>query len=126
VRQLAGAEGAVYSVAFHPQGQLAAAAGLDKKIRLWNVADGSASHVFAGHTDDIYRVQFNPAGTRLMSIGYSGTVYVWDAGNPAKPLFTTKLPVVLYSGAYAPDGKSIAATANDGKTYLVALPAEAL
>jgi hypothetical protein len=71
-------------------------------------------------------VQFNPAGTRMMSVGYSGVVNVWDVNNPAKPLFSTKLPVILYSAGYFPDGRRIAATANDGKTYLIDVPPEAL
>ena len=62
----------------------------------------------------------------MLSVGYSGVVNVWDVNNPAKPLFSAKLPVVLYSAGYFPDGKRIAATARDGKTYLVDLPPEAL
>ena len=70
-------------------------------------------------------MQFNPTGTRLMSIGYAGTVNVWDVAS-SKVVFTKKLPTVLYSGTYSTDGKRIAATANDGKTYFVDLPPEAL
>ncbi len=126
IRQFAGSDGAVYSVAFHPQGQLIAAAGVDKKIRFWTAANAQPGHTFVGHTDDIYRVQFNPAGTRMMSVGYSGVVNVWDVNNPAKPLFSKKLPIVLYSAGYFPDGRRIAVTANDGKTHFVDLPPEAL
>ena len=113
-------------MAYHPQGQLIAAAGVDKKVRLWNAASAQLVNTFAGHTDDIYRVQFNTAGTRMLSVGYSGVVNVWDVNNPAKPLFSTKLPVILYSAGYFPDGRRIAATANDGKTYILDVPAEAL
>jgi WD40 repeat protein len=60
-----------------------------------------------------------------MSVGYAGTVNVWDI-NTGMPVFSTKLPAVLYSGCYAPDGKRIAVTASDGKTYLVDLPPQAL
>jgi WD40 repeat protein len=126
VRQFAGSEGAVYTAAFHPQGQMIAAAGVDKKIRLWNLSDAQLIRTLTGHTDDIYRVQFNPTGTRLMSVGYSGAVNVWDVSNPEKPLFHIKLPVVLYSAGYFPDGRRIAATANDGKTHIIDLPPEAL
>jgi WD40 repeat protein len=126
VRQFAGADGAVYSVAFHPQGQLIAGAGVDKKIRLWNATNAQLVNTFSGHTDDIYRVQFNPAGTRMMSVGYSGVVNIWDVNTPAKPLFNTKLPVVLYSAGYFPDGRRIAGTANDGKTYIIDVPPEGL
>jgi WD40 repeat protein len=125
LRQCAGAEAAVYSVAFHPNGSLLAAAGLDRKIRLYDANSGSAGAVLTGHKDDIYRVQFNPAGTRLMSIGYSGEIHIWDVGNPAKPLHSIKLPVVLYTGSYFPDGKKLAVAASNGITYLVDLPPQA-
>ena len=103
-----------------------AAAGVDKKIRLWNVGSAQLLNTFPGHTDDIYRVQFNPAGTRMLSIGYSGIIDVWDINNPAKPLFSHKLPLVIYSAGYFPDGKRIAVTASDGKTHLIDIPPEAL
>jgi hypothetical protein len=49
---------------------------------------------------------------------------VWDiaAGNA---VFSTNLPVVLYSGTYSPDGQRLAVTANDHKSYLIDLPAAA-
>jgi WD40 repeat protein len=103
---------------------MVAAAGIDHKIHLWNL-EGQPLKVLEGHKDDIYRVQFNASGTKLMSIGYAGTVHVWDI-NTGMPVFSAKLPVVLYSGCYSQDGKRIAATANDNKTYFVDLPGEAL
>jgi WD40 repeat protein len=124
IRQFAGAADAVYSVAFSHDGQTVAAAGVDHRISLWNIG-GQPLKTLEGHKDDIYRVQFNPSGTKLMSIGYAGTVNVWDI-NTGMPVFSTKLPAVLYSGCYTPDGKRIAVTANDGKTYLVDLPPQAL
>ena len=124
LRQFAGAEGSVYSVAFHPQGQLIAGCGIDKKVRLWNVISGQPANTLAGHTDDVYRVQFNPAGTRLLSIGYAGSLRIWDVST-GKSVYTTKLPVALYSGCYSTDGKKVALTANDAKTYIVDLPQQA-
>ena len=59
-----------------------------------------------------------------MSVGYSGSINIWDVA-AGKPVFTNDMPLVLYSGTYSHDGKRIAVTANDGKAYLLDLPAEA-
>jgi WD40 repeat protein len=81
--------------------------------------------VFSGHKDDIYRVQFNPTGTRLLSVGYSGEVLIWDLGNPAQPVFRTKLPVVLYNGVWSPDGQRVLLASATGRAYLLELPGNA-
>ena len=49
---------------------------------------------------------------------------IWDP-NQEKPLFSQKLPTILYSGTYSPSGKQVALMANDGKIYLLELPPEA-
>ena len=74
--------------------------------------------------EDIYLVQFNTKGNRLLSVGYAGTIIIRDVAS-GNAIFTTKLPVVTYSACYSPDGKRIAVAANDGKTYLIDVPANA-
>jgi WD40 repeat protein len=98
-----------------------AATGVDKQIRVWDANSGAVIKLLSGHKDDVYRVQFNPAGNRLLSAGYSGQLNVWDIGT-GQPVFQTKLPAIIYSAAYLPNGQRAAATANDGNTYLVDIP----
>ena len=45
--------------------------------------------------------------------------------NQEKPLFSYKVPTVVFSATYAPGGKQIAVLANDGKVYLIDVPPEA-
>jgi WD40 repeat protein len=125
IRQYNGPTDAIYSTALSPNGQQLAAAGLDRKIFLYSFDNPNPTKALSGHKDDIYKVEFNPAGNRLLSIGYAGNIHVWDP-NQEKPLFSQKLPSVVYSATYSPSGKQIAVLANDGKIYLLDLPPEAL
>ena len=88
------------------------------------IGDPAPIKTLAGHKDDIYKVEFNAAGNRLLTVGYAGNIHIWDP-NQEKPLFSQKLPTVVYSGTYSPSGKQITVLANDGKVYLLDLPPEA-
>ncbi|HTN00424.1 MAG TPA: hypothetical protein VL132_01025, partial [Planctomycetaceae bacterium] len=78
----------------------------------------------SGHKDDIYKVEYNPAGTRLLSVGYAGNLLVWDPAQD-QPLYASKVAPVVYSATWSPNGEQIAVMANDGKVYLVEVPAAA-
>ena len=125
VRSFQGPEYAVYSVAFSPDGKRIAAAGVglgdNRKVFLWDVNNPAPTSVFSGHKDDIYRVQFSPKGDHLLSAGYAGTLNVWKPGQE-KPLYSSDLPIVLYSATYNPKGDQLAVAANDGRAYLITLP----
>ena len=95
--------------------------GDDRKVFIWEIEKPEPVQVLKGHRDDLYRVQFNPRGTRLLSAGYSGTLTIWDTA-AGKPLFETRIPVVLYSASYSSDGKRVAVTASDHKSYLIDVP----
>ena len=128
IREFKGAEYAVYSVAFSPDGKSLAAGGVglgeNRQVLMWNIDNSEPAKILAGHKDDVYRVEFSPKGNRLLTAGYAGTLNIWDVAS-AKPLFTQDMPIVLYSAGYSIDGKKIAVTANDGKAYLLDVPAAA-
>lgn len=128
VRTYNGPENAVYSVALSPDGKTAAAGGVgfgaSRKVFLWNVDNPEPQKILEGHKDDVYHVEFNQEGDRLLTVGYSGAVHVWDVAT-GKSVYTTDLPTVTYSGTYSPDGKRVLVAGDDGKAYLLELPAEA-
>ncbi|MCA9117253.1 MAG: hypothetical protein KDA79_19420, partial [Planctomycetaceae bacterium] len=133
IRQFTGPKDAVYTVAFSPDGSTVVAGGvglgMERPAWLWNVGSSEPVRQMTGHTDDIYRVQFSPDGTRLLTCGYAGSLRVWDVSSGAA-LSSVSLreelgldTLVLYSGCWLPDGKSLAVCGSDSRLWLLPVPA---
>jgi WD40 repeat protein len=118
------APGALYTVAIHPDGKTVAAAGIDRKVFVYDVFAGTLQRTLEGHPDYIYRVTFNHTGNRLLSCGYGGNLVVWDFAS-GKQLHATRAKGVLNSVAYAPDDSQIVVASDDGTARLMSLPANA-
>ncbi|KAI7835339.1 hypothetical protein COHA_010755, partial [Chlorella ohadii] len=74
----------VYSVDFHPNGQLATG-GADKEVKVWEVERGSdgypsVRHVssLTAHLNTVNCVRFSPTGTHLATSGDAGEVLLWE------------------------------------------------
>jgi eukaryotic-like serine/threonine-protein kinase len=67
-----------YHLAFSPDGALLAAGATDKRVRLWNVSDGTPFGVLEGHGAQVTRVAFHPSGRFAASTGYDHTTRLWD------------------------------------------------
>ena len=74
----------VYSVAFHPGGKHLAAAGADRKVKVWDLTTAKAVFTCPGSQGEPYRdayvVAFSPDG-RCLAAGSEGAVNVWDWRN---------------------------------------------
>ena len=71
--------GTVFSVAFHPNGEVFATSDRLGKISLWKVADGKQIDIFQeGHTDWIWSISFSANGKILASGGGGHKVKIWD------------------------------------------------
>jgi WD40 repeat protein len=73
---LKGHERAVRSVAFSPAADLLASGGLDGKVLLWDVAQGSTRACFDWEVGPVYAVAFAPDGMTLAVAGEEGIVVV--------------------------------------------------
>jgi WD40 repeat protein len=98
--------GGARSLAFHPGGQLLAAASLARTVRVWDVRGGRLVRELAGHDDTVNAVAYSPDGRRLASAGDDYTVRLWDAETGA-PLGVTELDTQVKVLAFAPDGRSL-------------------
>ena len=66
------------AVALSPNGALAASAGMDRRIRLWEVDSGQLLSTLDGHGQPVWSLVFTPDGRRLLSAGSDEVVRVWD------------------------------------------------
>jgi WD40 repeat protein len=115
-----GHKDSVWRVAIDPRSDLVASAGVDRTVRLWNLADGSPRGApLRGPSADIYGLAFSPDGETLAASDYDGSLYFWRwrDGAAARRL-TTGHRVNTGAIAFAPDG-GLLAVAADKEAVLV-------
>jgi WD40 repeat protein len=114
----------ILSIAYSPNGKfLAAAGGVDLKVRLWNIADRTLQTVFEGHSDRICSVCFSPNGKILASAGGDRSVQLWDVdAGDSRPSCLANLSGhhngMVNSVAFSPDGRTLASGSLDGTVRL--------
>src|SRR5262249_16517166 len=117
----------VKDLAFSPNGQTLATAGIDKAVRLWDVATGRPVATFAGHTARVMGVAFSPDGLRLASVSFDaepmkvfgkvrawGELKLWDV--PGGRLLATVRghDDLINRVVFSPDGQTLATAGDDG------------
>jgi WD40 repeat protein len=102
----------IESVKFSPNGKMIAAAGNDKKIKLWDL-QGNLLQTFEGHNDKIYSLDFNPDGQVIASGSADKTIKLWLVKN-GKEFRTFKGHTsTIYQISLSPDGQTIASGSTD-------------
>jgi WD40 repeat protein len=119
---------AVYCLAFSPDGKLLASGGVDKTIKLWDVATGAVvreltdpaikpapGNPIEAHPGAVYSVRFSADGKQLVSAGQAprvhGHIAAWNVVD-GKLLGSETLPLgTFYSMVMSPDGKTMAVAA---------------
>jgi WD40 repeat protein len=117
---LTGHKGAVFSVAFSPNGRTLASGSADSEIRVWDVRGHTEVGVpLADHQGFVYSVAFSPDGSTLASGSGDGTIRLWDTQTRKQPSEQlTGHGSYVYSVAYSPDGQTLASGSNDGTLRL--------
>jgi WD40 repeat protein len=119
----------VRALALSPDGRLLAGAGDDPAVQLWEVETGKPAARLAGHSDWVLCLAFSPDGKQLASAGYDGVIRLWEmpAGKllrdmkaaPPPPPKTQPEPTIVWSLAWRPDGKELAAGTAEGVIHLL-------
>ena len=124
---LKGYTGAVWSVAFSPDGQRLASASNDMIVKVWDVARGQGILTLKGHTGPVRSVAFSPDGQRLASASDDGLVKLWDMAHGQEALTLKGHTGAVHSVAFSPDGQRLASASIDGtKVWDVARGQKAL
>jgi eukaryotic-like serine/threonine-protein kinase len=118
VQILAGHDWPVRAVAFHPDGQLLASAGVggrDPLIHLWNLTSGQIEKTLKGHEGDVDSLAFYASGKSLISgggTGRRGQVAFWDVDTGTIRISRYGLSDRVAHVSASKDGKVAAALAD--------------
>jgi WD40 repeat protein len=116
----------LYTVAISPDGKTLAAGGLDKVVRLWDLATGKVRHELTGHQQPdvftLYTLAFSPDGTLLASGDREGTIKLWDVATGRERGTLAEPGGRLHQIAFSPDGRFLAAARQTGGVQLWKVP----
>ncbi len=104
---------AVWAVAISPDGSLAATAGYDGLIKVWDLASREATHDLTKHKGWVRSLAFSPDGSRLATAGEDGSVVLWDPGSGAEIRTIAAHEGAATCVAFSPDGSTLASGGSD-------------
>lgn len=123
VTRLLDSDLAVQSVAYAPGGHLLAAASMDGKVKLWDVATTppTSDAVLDASRSGLFAVALSPDGLVLAAAGTDGRVRLWDVADPHRPVaFGAALAgptSTVFALAFSPDGATLAAGSYDQRVW---------
>jgi WD40 repeat protein/predicted Ser/Thr protein kinase len=115
---LNGHTGAVWNVAFSPDGRrLASSSGADParpgEVKVWDTLTGREVLSLPRHAHNVLGVAFSPDSRRLATASRDRTVKVWDAQTGQEVLSLKGHTAAVWSVAFSPDGTRLASASGE-------------
>ena len=113
VGELSGHPTAVWAVEVSADGKLAATAGYDGLVKVWDLQSRKLKADLKQHKGWVRSLAFSPDGSQLASAGEDGKVFLWNTkdGKAAMTVAAHKGPVTAV--AFSPNGKTFVTGGGD-------------
>ena len=113
-------EGAVWSVAFDPCGELLATATEDGTVKFWDAHDGHIRGLLNNekYKSPVWAIAFSRDGSQLVTASDDGYVRMWDVKSKKEADVDSQNPFPVRSVALSPDGKKLASGTRNGAVII--------
>ncbi len=113
ISTLSGHTGEVWSTAFSPDDTTLASAGIDKIIKLWDVATGTELRQSPNHPSELRSVAFTPDAETLAAADCNGVVHLWEVEAFGSHQELAGHEGELRSISFSPDGTTLCSAGLD-------------
>ena len=103
----------VWAVKLSDDGRLAATAGYDGLVKLWDASSRTLRHDLRKHKGWARAVAFSPDGTQLASAGEDGTVVLWDTATGTELKTIAAHQAAATCLAFSKDGQTLVSGGGD-------------
>jgi hypothetical protein len=107
----------VKGVALSSDGRYGVSGGVDKTVRVWDLASGKEERLLRGHNKQVWAVAFHPNNRQVFSVSWDATARLWDVKSANEiRRYTHRLDV---NGlAVSRDGNTFLTGSDDHNVYL--------